>query len=87
MFLLLNNFNYIDEVLVWLMISEDKNNDIIKINIRSRGPAINTIAEKYNGGGHKLASGAKVATFEEAIKLMNDLDLVVKDYKEKNQLI
>lgn len=79
---MVNNFNYIDEVLVWLMISEDRNNDIIKINIRSRGPAINTVAEKYNGGGHKLACGVKVSTFEEADLLINDLDYLCEKYIE-----
>lgn len=84
---MVNNFNFIQEVLVWATITEDIKNQQIRVSIRSRGPEINKIAEKYNGGGHKLAAGAKVATFEEAINLMNDLDLVVKDYKEKNQLI
>ena len=54
---MVNNFNYIDEILVWATISEDKKNEIIKINLRSRGPIINGIAEKYHGGGHKFASG------------------------------
>lgn len=80
---MVNNFNYIDEVLVWVMISEDKKNEIIKINIRSRGPIINTIAEKYHGGGHKFASGAKVTTMEEAELLIHDLDRTCKKYIEK----
>jgi len=84
---MVNNFNFIQEILVWATITEDVKNQQIRVSIRSRGPEINKVAEKYNGGGHKFAAGAKVATFEEAIKLMNDLDLVVKDYKEKNQLI
>lgn len=71
---MINNFNYIEEVLVWLAITEDKKNDIIKINIRSRGPVINGIAERYNGGGHKLASGAKVTTMDEVDCLIQDLD-------------
>lgn len=77
---LINNFNYIEEVLVWLAITEDKKNNIIKINIRSRGPIINTVAEKYNGGGHQLASGAKVTTMEEADCLIEDLDHVCCKY-------
>ena len=77
---MVNNFNYIDEILVWLMISEDKKNEIIKINIRSRGPVINTIAEKYRGGGHKFASGARVTTMEEAELLIHDLDRVCEQY-------
>ena len=77
---MINNFNYIEEVLVWLVITEDKKNDLIKINIRSRGPIINTVAEKYNGGGHKLASGAKVMTMEEADCLIEDLDATCQKY-------
>lgn len=77
---MINNFNYIDEVLVWLAITEDKKNDIIKINIRSRGPVINTVAERYNGGGHKLASGARVNTMEEVDCLIDDLDNTCLNY-------
>ena len=79
---MINNFNYIEEVLVWLAITEDVKNDLFKINIRSRGPIINTIAEKYNGGGHKLASGAKVMTMDEAEALIEDLDDACRKYLE-----
>ncbi len=80
---MINHFNFIEEVLVWMTISEDKKNEIIKISIRSRGPAINQVAENYNGGGHKLASGARVKTFEQVESLINDLDQVCKKYLEK----
>lgn len=80
---MINNFNYIDEVLVWLAITEDVKNEQFKINIRSRGPVINNIAEKYHGGGHKLASGAKVSTMEEADFLIKDLDKECIKYIEK----
>ncbi len=81
---MVNNFNYIDEVLVWLTISEDTKNEIIKVNIRSRGPVINTVAEKYHGGGHKYAAGARVSTMEEAELLINDLDRLCKEYIDEN---
>lgn len=80
---MINNFNNIEEVLVWVTISEDIKNSIIKFNIRSRGPIINTIAEKYNGGGHRFASGARVPSMNEAKQLLNDLDIVCKNYLEK----
>ena len=80
---MINNFNYIEEVLVWLAITEDTKNGIFKINIRSRGPVINTIAEKYNGGGHKLASGARVTIKEDAYKLINDLNEACRKYIEE----
>lgn len=82
---MINNLNYIEEVLVWLTISEDTKNDIIKVSIRSRGPQINKIAENYNGGGHKLASGARVKTEEEVKSLLKDLDMACKVYKEGSE--
>ncbi len=83
---MVNNFNFINEVLVWATITEDVKNNQIRVSIRSRGPEINKVAEKYNGGGHKFASGAKVKTFDDAILLMNDLDKTLKNYKIKNNI-
>lgn len=79
---MVNNFNFIKEVLVWATITEDVKNDQIRVSIRSRGPEINQIAEKYNGGGHKQAAGVKLKSFDEAMELMNDLDMFLKGYKE-----
>lgn len=77
---MVNMFNNIDEVLVWTTISEDVKNKLVKINIRSRGPIINKIAEKYNGGGHKFASGARVKDMETALSLIEDLDRACLEY-------
>lgn len=83
---MINNLNYIEEVLVWLTVSHDTKNDILKVSIRSRGPEINKVAEKYNGGGHKLASGARVKTLEEIEFLINDLDKVCYQYIVKDEV-
>lgn len=83
---MVNNFNYIDEVFVWVMISEDKKNDIIKINIRSRGPVVNKVAEAYHGGGHKFASGARVTSLDEAKLLVNDLDRECQKYIQNKEV-
>ena len=80
---MVNSFNNIEGILVWTTISEDTKNNIIKFNIRSRGPHINSIAERYNGGGHLLASGARVPNMEEANKLIHDLDEACREYLEK----
>ena len=79
---MVNNFNFINEVLVWATITEDVKNDQIRVSIRSRGPEINQVAERFNGGGHKFASGAKLKTFDDAMKLMKELDKLLKEYKE-----
>ncbi|MBQ7104244.1 MAG: bifunctional oligoribonuclease/PAP phosphatase NrnA [Bacilli bacterium] len=81
---LVNNLNNISEVLVWVMISEDVKNGIYKFNIRSRGPIVNTIAERYNGGGHKFAAGARVTSKEDVEKLLKDLDEICFDYINMN---
>ena len=71
---MIGNFNYIDGVYIWLFITEDIKNGNFRVSIRYRGPIINSIAEKYNGGGHKYASGAKLYNLLDADKLINDLN-------------
>lgn len=82
---LINNFNFIDEVIVWTILTEDKNNQVIRVSMRSRGPVINDTASKFNGGGHKYASGAKLNTFEEGEKLIEALDKVCSIYREESK--
>lgn len=79
---MINDFNYIKEVLAWIFVTYDEAHDIFKVNIRSRGPIINEVALKYNGGGHKFASGARCKTESEINNLLKDLDKVCKNYKE-----
>src|SRR5699024_8159294 len=48
--------------------------DVIRVRIRSKGPMINVLAARYNGGGHPLAAGASVTSWEEADQLISDLE-------------
>ena len=82
---MIGNFNYINEVLVWIFITEDVKNNNYRISIRSRGPIINTVAEKYNGGGHKYASGAKITDLQLADNLVKDLDELCLKYKKEKE--
>ena len=82
---MIGDFNYIDEILVWIFVTEDVKNGNFRISIRSRGPIINTTAERYNGGGHNFACGAKLTDMNDINNLINDLDLLCKKYlKEKD---
>ena len=83
---MINDFNFINEILVWATITEDVKSGLIRISIRSRGPAINKVAEAHNGGGHKMASGVRTQTFEEAHLIMNELDRVCEQYIKENSL-
>ncbi len=78
---MINNFNFIKEVFVWVTVTEDVKNKQYRISIRSRGPEINKVAEKYNGGGHKYASGVRVKTVEEALEVIKALDLELAKYQ------
>jgi len=80
---MVNNFNFIKELYCWAFSSYDEKNKIHKINIRSRGPVINTVASKYNGGGHMYASGARIELESDVDKLFNDLDNATKEYKNR----
>lgn len=83
---MINNFNFIKGVLVWATITEDVKNSQYRVSIRSRGPEINKVAERHNGGGHRYASGVRTATLEEALIVMNDLDEELSKYNEsKNE--
>lgn len=79
---MINNFNFIKELYCWAFSSYDEKNNIHKINIRSRGPIINDVAQKYNGGGHIFASGARIQSEEDVDNLFKELDQRTKEYKE-----
>lgn len=78
---MINDFNNINEVLAWAFITVNDDESMFKANIRSRGPVINEIAVRYNGGGHKFASGAKINSREEVNEMLKDLEQVCIDYK------
>ncbi|WP_147409533.1 DHH family phosphoesterase [endosymbiont GvMRE of Glomus versiforme] len=70
------------EIKVWLLAIE-KEEELIKISIRSSQYIINEIAEKYNGGGHKFAAGAKIKNWTELDNLIADLDELVSKTEYK----
>ena len=80
---MINDLKYVNEILVWVFFSEDKKMDVIKANIRSRGPIINEIASKYGGGGHKFASGARLTKWIDTDNLIKDLDEIASTYSTK----
>lgn len=81
---MINDLKFVNEIIIWIFLSEDIKSNLIRANIRSVGPYINEVASNYGGGGHKYASGAKLKTWEEADNLIKDYDNLLKGYKQKD---
>ena len=79
---LVNNFNNIEEILVWVIFTEDKKQDLIRVNARSRGPIINKVLENHGGGGHIYSSGARIKDKKEVDEIIKELDEAAKKYKK-----
>ena len=79
---MINDLNFIKELKCWAFSSYDDNSKIYKINIRSRNIPINQVAEKFNGGGHKFASGARLKDEESVDALFEALDEACKEENE-----
>ena len=57
----------------------------IRVRLRSRFMFINTLAEKYNGGGHQCTCGATLNNKKDIAKLLADADKMVADYKDTHE--
>lgn len=79
---IMNNYNFIDNLYVWVVFTEDVKNGVIRTSARSRGVKINKLFEQYNGGGHVYACGAKLKSFEEADEIVYKLDELCMECKE-----
>ncbi|MFD2046313.1 bifunctional oligoribonuclease/PAP phosphatase NrnA [Ornithinibacillus salinisoli] len=63
----------IDGIKAWVFFIEE--DEQIRVRLRSKGPVINEIAAKYHGGGHPLAAGASVYSWEETEQVIEDLEM------------
>ncbi|MGD9761922.1 MAG: bifunctional oligoribonuclease/PAP phosphatase NrnA [Candidatus Izemoplasmatales bacterium] len=77
---LVNELSTLEDCPVWILFAEYENN-IVRARLRSKGPAINELANKYEGGGHALACGANLGTWDKTEDLLKDADELVKEYK------
>ena len=72
--------------LCWLAFIENGDEEqSIRVRLRSRFMTINTLAEKYRGGGHACASGATVYSMDEVKALVSEADAMTKAYKDANE--
>lgn len=71
--LLVGALGNIAGIKAWVFFIEEE--DQIRVRLRSKGPIINDIARNYNGGGHPLAAGASIYSWD-------DMDAVIKELEE-----
>lgn len=71
-----NTFSNIEGINAWCSITEDPNpkDYCWRISIRSKEVNISGVANKWGGGGHDLASGARIDRIEDLDAFIADLD-------------
>ena len=60
--LLVSSLGNIKGILAWVFFIEES--DQIRVRFRSKGPVINSIARNFKGGGHPLAAGASIYSWD-----------------------
>ena len=83
---IIGNLDSIRGCISWIAFIETGDAEgTIRVRLRSRFVSINSIAEKYRGGGHACASGATIYSLDEMEALLADTDALVKEYKETHE--
>ena len=83
---IIGNLDSIRGSICWIAFIESGDEQgTVRVRLRSRFVHINSVAEKYRGGGHACASGATVYSREEAQALLKDADAHIKEYKETHE--
>ena len=74
----------IKDVLAWNVFVE-KPDGTFRVHYRSKGPVINELAAKHDGGGHALASGANAKDMDEVKQVFAEVVEVTKKYTEDHE--
>jgi phosphoesterase RecJ-like protein len=78
---LVNELSTLEDCPVWMLFAEYEEG-FVRARMRSKGPAIDKLANQFDGGGHALACGANLGTWDRTEALLDAADALVKDYKE-----
>ncbi|MCM3568301.1 bifunctional oligoribonuclease/PAP phosphatase NrnA [Neobacillus mesonae] len=72
--LLVGVLSDVKDIKAWVFFIEES--DQIRVRLRSKGPVINEVARKFNGGGHPLAAGASIYSWDQTADVINELNKV-----------
>ncbi len=74
--MLVGNLGVFKSLKAWLLMVE--HDTFIRVNLRSKKDInVSKIAQNFNGGGHKNASGARIKTWQEAEELIKEVQKVL----------
>ena len=59
---------------------------VIRVELRSKKVPVNFIANKYGGGGHKLASGAQLKTWKDVDNMIMDINDLLRETFNNEEL-
>ncbi|MGG1397859.1 bifunctional oligoribonuclease/PAP phosphatase NrnA [Bacillus salipaludis] len=76
--LLVSTLGDVKGITAWVFFIEE--DDQIRLRLRSKGPVINGVARKFKGGGHPLAAGASIHSWDEVDLVLNELREVCKSH-------
>lgn len=71
--------------LIWIAFIDTNDSDEIRVRLRSRFVTVNELGERYEGGGHACASGAKVHSKKQMRELIAEADALLGEYKRTNE--
>jgi phosphoesterase RecJ-like protein len=72
--LLVGTLGDVRGIKAWVFFIEEE--DQIRVRLRSKGPIINGVARKFKGGGHPLAAGASIYSWDEVDEVLKELSAV-----------
>lgn len=74
-----NEFRGVEGIVATVSCTEDADDGVWRVSLRSNRKKVNGVATKYRGGGHDGASGATLESLDELPQLLADLDAVPLD--------
>ncbi len=74
----LSTFRTMEEAQIVASVTEDRENGDWRVSLRSKSTDIHTVAERFNGGGHDFAAGARLKSLDELPDLISQLEELLK---------
>ena len=83
---MVNLLNNVQGYPIWVFFAENEDGSV-HVEFRSNGPAVQPIASKYGGGGHLMAAGLTIDSYDEELinQIIHDLDQAILDYQKEKK--